>query len=55
MLRMKIRFKGLYEFIHCKIFKNRCSKCNGELELIGFDPDIMNEIYQCKECGYKMF
>ena len=51
---MKIRFKGLYEYIH-NFFTKGCSKCGGKLEMVGYEPDMDTFIYQCKECGRKSF
>lgn len=51
---MKIRLKKLYERIH-KFFCGHCSKCGGDVEMVGYDPDIDSFVYQCKECGYQMF
>lgn len=51
---MKIRFKKLYECIR-NFFTHGCSKCGGKLEMVGYDADIDNFVYQCKCCGRLSF
>lgn len=53
--RNKTILGKLYEFIHCNLFGHRCSKCGGELKLIGFDESGKWFVYECKECGYLSF